>query len=169
MELWLGPAIIPGNDFLRAAEEYRKTSHGKNQSRSKPMSPSSATHDIRDAANDTMREAREGARDIGKAAADTSDDLPNDLKALRDDFGKLAEQVREILAARGQAAWERAMSGLDDVVAEARNTGRDASGVMREASDRFAAVVDDSLKTRPYTTLAIAAGLGFLFGITWRR
>lgn len=129
------------------------------------MSPSSATHDIRDAANDTMREACEGVRDIGKAAADTSDDL----KALRDDFGKLAEQVREILAARGQAAWERAMAGLDDVVAEARNTGRDAGGAMREASDRFATVVDDSLKSRPYTTLAIAAGLGFLFGITWRR
>jgi ElaB/YqjD/DUF883 family membrane-anchored ribosome-binding protein len=133
------------------------------------MSPSSATHDIRDAANDTMREAREGVRDMGKAAADTSDDLQDDLKALRDDFGKLAEQVREILAARGQAAWERAMSGLDDVVAEARSTGRDAGGAMREASDRFAAVVDDSLKTRPYTTLAIAAGLGFLFGMTWRR
>jgi ElaB/YqjD/DUF883 family membrane-anchored ribosome-binding protein len=169
MELWLCPAIIPGNDFLRAAEEYRKTSHGKNQSRSKPMSASSATTNIRDAANDTMREAREGVRDMGNAAADTSGDLQDDLKALRDDFGKLAEQVREILTARGQAAWQHAMSGLDDVVAEARNTGRDAGGAMREASDRITAVIDDSLKTRPYTTLAIVAGLGFLFGITWRR
>jgi ElaB/YqjD/DUF883 family membrane-anchored ribosome-binding protein len=130
---------------------------------------SSAPHNIRDAANDTAREAREGLRDIGKAAADTSADLQDDLKALRDDFGKLAEQVREILSARGQAAWQHAMSGLDDVVAEARNTGRDAGGAARAVSDRFTGVIDDSIKTRPYTTLAIVAGLGFLFGITWRR
>jgi ElaB/YqjD/DUF883 family membrane-anchored ribosome-binding protein len=130
---------------------------------------SSATHNVRDAANDTVREAREGVRDIGKAAADSSADLQDDLKALRDDFGKLAEQVREILSARGQAAWEHAMSGLDDVVADARNTGRDAAGAAREVSDRLTSVIDDSIKTRPYATLAIVAGLGFLFGITWRR
>lgn len=123
---------------------------------------SSATHNIRDAAKDTAREAREGVRDIGKAATESSADLQDDLKALRDDFGKLAEQVREILSARGQAAWERAMSGLDDVVADARNTGR-------EASDRLTSVIDDSIRTRPYATLAIVAGLGFLFGVTWRR
>ncbi|HUC51157.1 MAG TPA: hypothetical protein VMA30_17395 [Xanthobacteraceae bacterium] len=130
---------------------------------------SSATHNIRDAAKDTAREAREGVRDIGKAATESSADLQDDLKALRDDFGKLAEQVREILSARGQAAWERAMSGLDDVVADARNTGRDAAGAAREASDRLTSVIDDSIRTRPYATLAIVAGLGFLFGVTWRR
>jgi ElaB/YqjD/DUF883 family membrane-anchored ribosome-binding protein len=130
---------------------------------------SSATHNIRDAANDTAREAREGVRDIGKAAADASGDLQDDLKALRDDFGKLAEQVREILSARGQAAWQRAMSGLDDVVADARDSTSDAAGAVRDATDRFTSVIDDSLKTRPYTTLAVVAGLGFLFGVTWWR
>jgi ElaB/YqjD/DUF883 family membrane-anchored ribosome-binding protein len=130
---------------------------------------SSASQNIRDAANDTVGEAREGVHDIGKAAADSSDDLQDDLKALRDDFAKLAEQVREILSARGQAAWQHAMSGLDDVVAEARNTGRDASDAMRDVSDRLTGAIDDSLKTRPYTTLAVVAGLGFLFGVTWRR
>jgi ElaB/YqjD/DUF883 family membrane-anchored ribosome-binding protein len=29
--------------------------------------------------------------------------------------------------------------------------------------------IDESLKQRPYTTLAIAAAIGFLFGATWRR
>jgi ElaB/YqjD/DUF883 family membrane-anchored ribosome-binding protein len=28
--------------------------------------------------------------------------------------------------------------------------------------------IDESIKTRPYTTLAIAFGLGFLFGVTRR-
>jgi|SRR6516165_1630567 ElaB/YqjD/DUF883 family membrane-anchored ribosome-binding protein len=123
---------------------------------------STASHNIRDAANDTIREAREGVRDAGKAAADASADLHNDLTALREDLSKLAVELREIFSARGQAAWQRARSGLEDA-------GRDAAGAARDVSDNFVGAVDDSLKERPYTTLAIVAGLGFLFGLTFRR
>ena len=123
---------------------------------------STASQNMRDAANDTVREAREAARDAGNAAADASGNMQNDLTALRDDLTKLAEQMREIFSARGQAAWQRARSGLEDV-------GRDAAGAARDVSDNFVGAVDDSLKERPYTTLAIAAGLGFLFGLTFRR
>jgi ElaB/YqjD/DUF883 family membrane-anchored ribosome-binding protein len=130
---------------------------------------STATQNIRDAANDTARDAREGVREVGKAAADASGNVQDDLQALRDDFGKLAEQVREILATRGNAAWQRAKSSIDDVVSDARETGRDAAGAMRDVSDNFIEAIDESIKTRPYTTLAIVAGLGFLFGATWRR
>jgi ElaB/YqjD/DUF883 family membrane-anchored ribosome-binding protein len=130
---------------------------------------STASQSIRDAANDTARDAREGVRDIGKAASDASGDIQDDLQALREDFGKLAEQVREILATRGNAAWQRAKSSIDDVVADARDKGSDAAGAVRDVSDNFVGAIDDSLKSRPYTTLAIVAGLGFLFGATWRR
>jgi ElaB/YqjD/DUF883 family membrane-anchored ribosome-binding protein len=130
---------------------------------------STASHNIRDAAKETVREAREGVRDIGKATADASGDIQDDLQALREDLGRLADQVREILSARGATAWQRAKAGLDDVVADARDTGRDAAGAVRDASDHFTSAIDDSLKTRPYTTLAIVAALGFLFGATWRR
>ena len=136
-------------------------------------SASTASQNLRDAANETAREAREGVRDFGKAASDASGNIQDDLQALRDDFGRLAEQVREILATRGSAAWQRARSSIDSAVSEARDSGRDAAGAaadaMRDVSDNFVEAIDDSLKTRPYTTLAIAAGLGFLFGITWRR
>jgi ElaB/YqjD/DUF883 family membrane-anchored ribosome-binding protein len=128
-----------------------------------------ATHNIRDAAKESAKEAREGVRDIGKAAAGASDDIQADLQALREDFGRLAEQVREILAARGNAAWQRAKSSIDDAVANAQDTGRDAAGAVRDVSDHFVDAIDDSLRARPYTTLAIAAGLGFLFGATWKR
>ncbi len=130
---------------------------------------STATQNIRDAAKDTVRDAREGVRDIGKAAADASGNIQDDLEALREDFGRLAEQVREILATRGTAAWQRAKSSIDDVVSDARDTGRDAAGAVRDVSDNFVDAIDESVKSRPYTTLAIVAGLGFLFGATWRR
>ena len=82
---------------------------------------------------------------------------------------KLAEQVGEILGTKGNAAWQKARSSVDDMVAGAQDTGREAVDAVREVSDNFVEAIDESIKTRPYTTLAIVAALGFLFGATWRR
>ena len=124
-----------------------------------------ASQNIRDAAND----AREGMRDVKKAANEASGDIQADLQALRDDFARLAEQVSDILGTKGSAAWQKARSSVDDMVAGAQDSGREAVDAMREVSDNFVDAIDESIKTRPYTTLAIVAGLGFLFGATWRR
>ena len=40
---------------------------------------------------------------------------------------------------------------------------------VREVGDNMVDAIDQSLKHRPYTTLALAVGIGFLFGATWRR
>jgi ElaB/YqjD/DUF883 family membrane-anchored ribosome-binding protein len=126
---------------------------------------STASQNIRDAAKD----AREGFREVKKAAGEASGDIQADLQALRDDFAKLAEQVSEILGTKGNVAWQKARASVDDMVAGAQDTGREAVDAMREVSDNFVEAIDESIKTRPYTTLAIVAGLGFLFGATWRR
>ncbi|MGO8924003.1 MAG: YqjD family protein [Xanthobacteraceae bacterium] len=114
-------------------------------------------------------EAREGVRDMGRAAGAASGDLQKDLQMLRDDFSHLAQQMADIVANRGNAAWQRARSGVDDVMSDAQDKGREAVDAMREVSDKFVEAVDESIKNRPYTTLAMAIGLGFLFGATWRR
>jgi ElaB/YqjD/DUF883 family membrane-anchored ribosome-binding protein len=124
-----------------------------------------ASPNVRDAAKD----AREGLREVKKAANEASGDIQADLQALRDDFAKLAEQVGDILGAKGSAAWQKARSSVDDMVAGAQDTGREAVDAVREVSDNFVDAIDESIKTRPYTTLAIVAALGFLFGATWRR
>ncbi len=118
---------------------------------------------------ETAKDAREGVREIGKASADAAPDIQKDLQALRDDFGRLAEQVRDILANKGDAAWQRAKSSVDEVLADAQGKGREAVGAVRDVSDNFVEAIDKSIKNRPYATLAIVAGLGFLFGATWRR
>jgi ElaB/YqjD/DUF883 family membrane-anchored ribosome-binding protein len=118
---------------------------------------------------DTAKDAREGVREIGKAASDASADIQNDLQTLRDDLGRLAEQVGDILANKGNAAWQRAKSSVDGVVSDAQDRGREAAGAVHDVSDNFVAAIDESIKTRPYATLAIVAGLGFLFGATWRK
>jgi ElaB/YqjD/DUF883 family membrane-anchored ribosome-binding protein len=126
---------------------------------------STATQTMRETAQD----AREGVRDVRKAANEASGDIQTDLQALRDDFGRLAEQVGDIVANRGNAAWRRARSSVDGVMSDAQDKGRDAVGAMRDVSDNFVDAIDESIKNRPYTTLAIVAGLGLLLGAMWRR
>jgi len=116
-----------------------------------------------------LKEAREGVREVGAAAAAESSDIQKDLQALRDDFGRLAEQISAILSNKGNAAWLRAKTSVDGVVSDAQAKGQEAVGAMREVSDHFVEALDQSIKERPYATLAIAAALGFLFGATWRR
>jgi ElaB/YqjD/DUF883 family membrane-anchored ribosome-binding protein len=126
---------------------------------------STASQNVRDAAKD----ARDGLREVKKAAGEAPGDIAADLQALRDDFAKLAEQVGEILGTKGNAAWQKARSSVDDMVAGAQDTGREAVDAVREVSDNFVDAIDESIKTRPYTTLAIAAAIGFFFGAVWRR
>jgi ElaB/YqjD/DUF883 family membrane-anchored ribosome-binding protein len=118
---------------------------------------------------DTAKDARDGLRDVHKVADEAAGDIQSDLQALRDDFAKLAEQVAGILTNRGNAAWERARGSVNDVMSDAQDKGREAVGAVRDVSDNFVDAIDESIKQRPYTTLALVAGLGFLFGATWRR
>lgn len=120
-------------------------------------------------ARDTAKDAREGLREVRKAANEAADDIQSDLQALRDDFAKLAEQVAGILANKGGAAWRRARGSVGDVMSDAQDKGREAAGAVRDVSDNFVDALDDSIKKRPYATLALVAGIGFLFGATWRR
>jgi ElaB/YqjD/DUF883 family membrane-anchored ribosome-binding protein len=129
----------------------------------------SSTSNLSQNARETLKEVREGASDIGDAASGASGNIQKDLQALRDDFARLAEQVSAIFTDKSNAAWKRAKSSVDGAVSDAQSKGQDAADAMREVSDNFVGAIDDSIKQHPYTTLAIVAGLGFLFGATWRR
>jgi ElaB/YqjD/DUF883 family membrane-anchored ribosome-binding protein len=117
----------------------------------------------------TAKEARDTVREVREAASEASGDLQSDLKKLREDFHRLADQVAEVLASRGNTAWRRAKSSVDEAIAGAQDKGQDAASAVREVSDHLVEAIDDSIKTRPYTTLAVVAGIAFLFGAAWRR
>ena len=113
--------------------------------------------------------AREGVSETGRAAADAASAIQKDLQALRDDIARLAEQFTGIVSDKGNAAWRRAKTSVDGAVSDAQAKGQEAAGAVRDVSDNFVDAIDESLKSRPYTTLALVAGLGFLLGATWRR
>ena len=124
---------------------------------------------LSNAAKETVQDARDAIRESGKAASAASGNIQADLQALRDDVAKLAKQIADIFAAKGGKAWDHARSGVDEALADVEDKGRDALDAVREVGDNLAGAIDESLKHRPYTTLALALGIGFLFGATWRR
>ena len=85
-----------------------------------------------------------------------------DLEALRDDVMQLVEKLGAIASTRGSRAWKRTKAGMGEAVS-------DAESFARKTGDDLTEVIEDSIHARPYTTLAVAAGIGFLIGASWRR
>jgi ElaB/YqjD/DUF883 family membrane-anchored ribosome-binding protein len=58
---------------------------------------------------------------------------------------------------------------VERAVSEAEDRGLDTLKGVREVRDNMADALDQSVKRRPYTTLLLAVGLGFLLGAVWAR
>jgi ElaB/YqjD/DUF883 family membrane-anchored ribosome-binding protein len=55
------------------------------------------------------------------------------------------------------------------VISDVRDQGKEAVEAVADVRDNMATAIDRSLKDRPYTTLALAVGFGFLLGALWAR
>jgi ElaB/YqjD/DUF883 family membrane-anchored ribosome-binding protein len=91
-----------------------------------------------------------------------------------------ADASTDDLASKGAAALREVKASVESVIADAGEKGQqalkyagqkgqEAMDNVREVRDTLAVAVDKSVTKRPYTTLALAVGLGFLFGAIWRR
>lgn len=81
---------------------------------------------------------------------------------MRDDVGKLSQQVVDLLSAKGDAAYKQAKKNFNAKASEAADTVRD----MRET---ISDTIEESVQERPLATLALALGVGFVVGALWRR
>jgi ElaB/YqjD/DUF883 family membrane-anchored ribosome-binding protein len=97
-----------------------------------------------------------------KNASATLDSLQEDFSAMRDDVSKLSQQVVDLLQAKGNQAYKRARKQFDDSTGEAVDA-------VREVRDTLSEAIEDSVQERPYATLAMALGVGFVLGALWRR
>ena len=106
----------------------------------------------------------------------TPADIEKQLETIRDDVTELTQQVADLIGqakddamAQVKRQAKRAQATADSVLSDAKDTGREAVDAFREVADTFGDAIEDSLKKRPYATLAMVAGIGFLFGAAWRR
>jgi ElaB/YqjD/DUF883 family membrane-anchored ribosome-binding protein len=106
----------------------------------------------------------------------SSVDFSDDLQKLRRDIGRLADQVGSSLQEAGddalteaKAQIRRIKDNVDGIISSASGKGLDATKAVRQVTDNVGMAVEDSLRARPFATLAVAIGVGFIFGIAWRR
>jgi ElaB/YqjD/DUF883 family membrane-anchored ribosome-binding protein len=82
---------------------------------------------------------------------------------------RAAPSATDDLTARGTAALRDAKAGFDSVVDDVSEKGRDALRTARDVRATLADAILDAVRTRPYTTLAIAGLIGFAYGAMRRR
>lgn len=106
----------------------------------------------------------------------TPADIEKQLETIRADVTQLTHQVADLVSqakddtmAQVKSQVRRAKAQADSVISDAKESGREAIDAFRDVADTFGDAIDDSLKRRPYATLAMVAGIGFLFGAAWRR
>jgi len=112
--------------------------------------------------NGAKRGASTAEASMASAVRQDFETLREGLTALANDITGLAQETSEDTLTEIKERAQRLRENLDDVVATASERGRDAVDDLNET-------LQDSLRERPLTVLAIAAGIGFIIGATWRR
>ena len=111
-----------------------------------------------------------------RRTAATIGEIRNDLYSVREDVAKLADDVTELLSGKSDDVVddvkrrviqlrENIDSAIAEVGAESRAAVQDAKGGLHD----FGETLEDSLRQRPFTTLALAVALGVVLGTSLRR
>ncbi len=103
----------------------------------------------------------------GKSTTDdvTTADLEADIAQLKADIQKLTEQ----LAKTGQHGYGAARRAATEGVEQLRAQGEAAFENMRGSAEDLEAQLIAKVREKPVTSLAIAAGIGYLFALLSRR
>jgi ElaB/YqjD/DUF883 family membrane-anchored ribosome-binding protein len=112
-----------------------------------------------------MTSATDFSRATSGSVENVQDDLKSlkdDLKTLKNDVGRLTQQAVGFVSEKGNEAIRQAKKNIGE-------NAQEAAEAVREVRDTFADAIEESVRERPYTMLAIAIGLGFIIGAAWRR
>jgi ElaB/YqjD/DUF883 family membrane-anchored ribosome-binding protein len=104
----------------------------------------------------------------GRDSSTAARDIKRDLQLLRDDVSKLAEQISGDLSHGGNEVLGQARESIDHI-RQSLNDVMARSRDPRSVANNIAASLEDSLRARPLSTLALAVGIAFIFGAAWRR
>jgi uncharacterized protein YjbJ (UPF0337 family) len=99
----------------------------------------------------------------------TDDRLAGSAKSVggevEEGFGRATGDVK--MQVKGKA---KQMEGaLQDVYGQAKETAADAAEMIRESASEASDFLRTTIEQRPYTTAAVALGIGFLIGRLGRR
>lgn len=91
--------------------------------------------------------------------------IEDDIAELRAEVAALAKQI----GALGEKSVNTARRAAAEGVEQLRSQGEAKFAELREKTDDIEAQVTATVREKPITSLAIAAGVGFLFALIARR
>lgn len=92
-------------------------------------------------------------------------DLEAEIEQLKADIAKLVEQVKTTGGHSYGAARRAAAEGVDHLRAQ----GEAYYAGLRSNADELEKQVLDTIREKPFTALAVAAGIGFMLALFARR
>lgn len=103
-------------------------------------------------------------------------DIEDQIRIIQGDIGELTQQMADLIEqtkdqamAQAKTQARRATATAEGAISDLQDKGRETVDAFRDVADTFGDAIEDSLKRRPYATLAVVAGIGFLFGAAWKR
>ena len=95
-----------------------------------------------------------------KTTGDTSDELREELKALRDDLTKLVDTVKTMGKEQADAALHSARDAFDHAAEGIKSRAAEA----QKRGEAMAEEVEQMITRHPVTSILVAIGLGYFFG-----
>ena len=102
--------------------------------------------------------------------------LEKEVNAVKNDIAALTDQITDALntfagAAKKQArrGYKQARENIDSTLDDVSERGSAALGAAQDAAVTVEETLEDVITQRPLATVALALGIGFLIGVTWRR
>jgi ElaB/YqjD/DUF883 family membrane-anchored ribosome-binding protein len=92
-------------------------------------------------------------------------DLEAEIAKLREEMAKLAEQIARTGDTSYSAARRAASEGMEQLKVQGEAAMEDLKANARDVEQQ----ITEAVREKPITSLAIAAGIGFLFAVLMRR
>jgi ElaB/YqjD/DUF883 family membrane-anchored ribosome-binding protein len=112
-----------------------------------------------------MAVTRKPDKDEGEAEAAVADPLRAEIAALRADLAELGTAISRVGRRRAQGLKAAAETAAQDGYAKGEAVLDEALAELRSFEDEIA----DAARRRPFAALGLAAVVGFLIGVLFRR
>jgi ElaB/YqjD/DUF883 family membrane-anchored ribosome-binding protein len=106
----------------------------------------------------------------------TYERLEKDVAAVKNDISALTDQITDALNSFAGTAGKQARRGytqaranVDSAVDDMSERGSAVMDAAHDAASSIEETLEEVITQRPLATVALALGLGFLIGATWRR
>lgn len=95
--------------------------------------------------------------------------MDNQMKAQTNEAMSAAEHAANRLKNKATEVADRASEKMDQAMDEVSVRAREARDAVRDYANQAADKLDESIQTRPMSTLIGAVAVGFILGALWKR